>query len=246
MDNLPVSVAKLVKSLQIKKYRSREKSFLVQGTKSFLELLNSDYELLFVVGTAEFYQKHSNEFSVTFPFYQTTESRLAALGTFDSNQSVVAVVRQKENIKPLFASDTWILALDDIRDPGNLGTIIRTADWFAIENIIASPSTADFYNPKTISASMGSFTRVKVFYSDLYDFFSGYSGKIYLSDLEGINIRDKISFEPGAIVLGNESTGVRSYWKGLPHTRINIPGSSRVNSLNVAVSCGIILDRLKG
>jgi len=159
---------KFIKSLQIKKYRKQEQSFIVEGAKSVRELLDSDFEVVTLVGTAGFLStvKPKNHFETI----EASESEMDGLGEFQSNDAALAVARTKPNEFFSVNPDEFALLLDDIRDPGNLGTIIRTADWFGVTKIVASAETADFYNPKVISATMGSFTRVKIFYTPLADY----------------------------------------------------------------------------
>jgi len=218
--------------------------FLVQGEKSFDELTKAGFEIQYIVGTSEFFELRPFLLNKYTGVYLSTEKELSSLGSFSSNNAVIAVVKQKKNAEIIPKPDEFILVLDDIRDPGNLGTILRTADWFGIRTIIASETTADLYNPKVINASMGSFTRVTVYYTSLSDYFTKHPMPLYVSDLEGQNLHSTDQFAPGAIVLGNESKGVGDWWKALPAHKIRIPGGSSTESLNVGVSCGILLDRI--
>jgi RNA methyltransferase, TrmH family len=155
--------AKYIKSLQVKKYRIQEQRFLVEGRKSVEELLRSSFEVESIIateGTASQIMSEKVEVIVG------NDSELANLGSFQSNDSMLAIARMKPN-NEIQIEHEFGLVLDDIRDPGNLGTIIRTADWYGVNKIIASKETADFYNSKTISATMGSFCRIEIFYTDL-------------------------------------------------------------------------------
>lgn len=149
---------KYVQSLQIKKYRQEHQRFLVEGAKSVQELLKSDLETELLLCTSKFFienEKILKKISVE----QISQTELEKLGTLQSNDAALAVVKMREN-KPIIAdADEFVLVLDDIRDPGNLGTILRIADWYGIKKVICSETTVDFYNPKVVSASMGSFTR---------------------------------------------------------------------------------------
>ncbi len=247
MEKLPKSTAKLIKSLQIKKYRASEQSFLVQGAKSFNELIRSNFQIQRVVATPSFYETIPNDLLQTkgISFYYANERELEAVGSFKSNESVIAVVQMPNATQnPEIGPNELAIVLDDIRDPGNLGTIIRTADWFGIKNIIASPTTADFYNPKVINSTMGSFTRVNVFYTELYEFCAKYKGSIFVSDMIGTNIRNLATPKSGLLVMGNESQGVAPFWEKLKVEKVSIPGGTGTESLNVAVACGILLERL--
>ena len=139
----------------------------------------------------------------------------------------------------------FVLVLDDIRDPGNLGTIIRTADWYGIHKIVASVETADFYNPKVISATMGSFTRVSIFYTDLPQYLSGIKHRIFGAFLNGKNIHE-VSFAPGGlVVIGNESRGISATLNSYITDKITIPRYGEAESLNAAIATAIICDNLR-
>src|SRR5690606_31050217 len=168
---------KFIKSLQIKKYRKQEQCFIVQGAKSVQELLNSDFETVTVIGTATVLASLKTKSGVE--LLETNEKELSQLSEFQTNDSVLAVARIKPAKVFQPRPEEFVLVLDDIRDPGNLGTIIRTADWYGINHIIASPETADFYNPKVISATMGSFSRTTVYYVDLLPVLSRTNQKVY-------------------------------------------------------------------
>lgn len=237
---------KWIKSLQLKKYRLEEQSFVVQGLKGVTEVLDSSFTTHLVVGTesvlktlrARFKEKKMVEWHVV------TTTVLESMSSFQSNDAVLAVAQFREQTIPEQNENEFILALDDIRDPGNLGTIIRTADWFGIKSIIASPQTADFYNPKTISASMGSFCRVQVAYTDLELFLENASVSIYGAFLNGRDIHHQNFGKGGIIVVGNESNGISDKVAKYIRNRIFIPGTGNAESLNAAIATGIILDNV--
>ena len=160
---IPKSTVKLIKSLHIKKYRVNEQLFLVEGKKNVLELVKSDFRIQFIVSTPAFFSDHQALFGDHVIWHQCDETELTRLSVLEHNNTVMAVVRQQpvDRRFPKMNGEI-ILALDDIRDPGNLGTILRIADWYGIQHVVASPQTSEFYNPKVIQASMGSFTRVKI------------------------------------------------------------------------------------
>ncbi len=159
---------KLVKSLQIKKFRVKEGLFLVEGTKSVLELVNSSFNIKAIFCTQTFYNDYAAQLVKTKALIEvTTEQDLEAGGTFTTNNAVIAVAYIKPQKKIILELSEIGLMLDSVKDPGNLGTIIRIADWYGINKIVMSPDCVDFYNPKVITSSMGSFTRVEFFYADL-------------------------------------------------------------------------------
>jgi TrmH family RNA methyltransferase len=138
------------------------------------------------------------------------------------------------------------LALDEVRDPGNLGTIIRIADWYGISKMVLSPNTADFYNPKVLQASMGSFTRIQFFYQDLSDFITTSSRiPVYGAFLEGENIHQAHLTTDGIIVMGSESHGISPHVERYVGRKITIPPFGKAESLNVAVATAIICDNFR-
>ena len=236
---------KWVKSLQLKKYRQEEQCFMVQGMKGVQELLKSDYTIEMVVSTEDVLrqvgraiQKKVGEWIVASP------RELEAMGSFESNGYILAIARMKNIPLPEPEAGKYLLVLDDIRDPGNLGTIIRTADWFGIGQIVASQQTADVYNPKTISATMGSFCRVQVTYTDIFTFLSGCKVPVYGAFLSGRNVHNEKFGKGGIVVIGNESNGISPDVEKLVSHRISVPGRGKAESLNAAMATGIILDNI--
>ena len=169
---------KYIQSLHNKKYRSEYGEFLVEGEKGLEELLASDFEIVRLYCSQEFAEKHSALSEAVI----ASAAAIAAVSTFKSNSTGVAVVKQKREAPPQnFGRVT--LFLDTLRDPGNLGTIVRLADWYGIAHVICSPETVEFYNPKVISSTMGSFTRVHVSYTDLPPFLGNFPYPVYGADL---------------------------------------------------------------
>jgi TrmH family RNA methyltransferase len=243
-----ISKAKIkwIKSLQLKKYRHEEQSFVVQGLKGVTELLNSSFITELVIGTEQILKSLQDKFEgkKNLEWLKATSTVLEAIGSFQSNDTVLAVARWRDQPVPSSNENEYYLALDDIRDPGNLGTIIRTSDWFGINTIIASPQTADFYNPKTISASMGSFCRVQVAYTELSNYLKEATVPIYGAFLNGRDIHLQNFGKGGIVVVGNESNGISEAVSKLIRNRIFIPGTGNAESLNAAIATGIILDNI--
>jgi TrmH family RNA methyltransferase len=242
---LSKNTIKMVKSLQLKKYRHEHQLFLVEGKKSVLELLNSSIKIERIIGTEEFIKESLNEKQLTDNQIDiTNENTLSGLGTFDTNNSVIAIAHFKTQVINL-RKDEKTLALDNIQDPGNLGTIIRTADWFGIKNIYCSENTVDLYNPKVISSTMGSFTRINIEYCNLKNKLETLSNEgftIYGAFMDGKDI-NKIDFKSGLLVMGNEANGIRAEIKPFISDKIGISGHGNTESLNVAVATGIILNK---
>jgi RNA methyltransferase, TrmH family len=233
---------KFIKSLQVKKYRKQEQCFLVQGAKSVQELLTSDFEILFLAATPEYLETFPN---IKTEVIETSEKELSALSEFQTNESVLAVAKMRPNEPIQLQQGAFALVLDDIRDPGNLGTILRTGDWYGINTVIASAETADFYNPKVISASMGSFIRTNIFYTDLTTELSSYKGRVFGAYLDGNNVHEE-KFEGGGLILiGNEARGIAAELQRFVTDRITIPRYGHAESLNAAIATAIICDNIR-
>ena len=237
---------KYINSLQQKKFRVENQSFVVEGAKSVLELLKSDYiiEMLFV--TDEFFAENENVLQ-NFPIQveKANQTDLEKAGSFSSNNAALAVVKTKENEELLVKENEFALILDDIRDPGNLGTIIRVADWYGIHKLICSNATVDFYNPKVISATMGSFTRTNLYYTDLEEFIKNQCVNIYGTLLDGDNIHQTKFSDSGYIVIGNEANGISESIEKLITHKITIPRFGQAESLNAGIATAVVLDNLR-
>jgi len=218
--------------------------FVVEGAKSVLELLHSDFQISSLYLTDDFSKKYENLLkSVKVEIISVKQQELEGLGTFSSNNAALAVVKIKDNNLLLIEQEELVLVLDEVKDPGNLGTIIRIADWYGIQKIVCSNDTAEVYNPKVISSTMGSFTRVKIYYCDLLEYFGrGLKEKVYAAMLDGEDVH-KVKFEKkGYLIMGNESSGIRAELHPFISEKISIPRKGRAESLNVAVATGIICD----
>jgi RNA methyltransferase, TrmH family len=223
---MPISqrMRKFITSLQLKKYRKQEQCFVVQGAKSVHELLASDFHVQLVLATPDFLAKA--QILPGTEVVQVGEKELAGLSEFQTNDSALAVAKMKSNQAPSIPSHEFALVLDDIRDPGNLGTIIRTADWFGISRIVASEETADFYNPKVISATMGSFVRVALFYTDLQQ----YLGYRFTAPI----LTDKMcipwpSQKEGSSLLATNRVASQTILKNTSHRRLPSHNMGRQN-----------------
>ena len=244
---------KYIQSLHQKKYRQQQGAFLVEGAKSVQEVLRSGFTVELVVATDVFYKENAH-----LTDHQRTPVEIASVvdleraGTLESNNAALAVVRTKEN-RPLLAEPGEIaLILDDIRDPGNLGTILRIADWYGVQKILCSETTADVYNPKVISASKGSFTRVDWWYGDIVGVLNQLTTTpepwqaVYGAFLDGENVH-KLTASPagGYLVMGNESNGIRPAVAQCVTKRVTIPRYGEAESLNVGIATAVLLDNLR-
>lgn len=239
---------KFLKSLHHKKYRKVHQTFLVEGQKNSLETLKSDRPIQSIYCTEAFFNLYSSLIETkTSDYHIVSPQDLAQAGTLVSNQSSLLLMDMPDIPVPTVSSENYTLVLDGIQDPGNLGSILRIADWFGISQIIASLDTVDVYNPKVIAASMGSFLRVQVYCTELLDFFKKINPKnIYGASLEGEDLH-QIQFAPqgGYLVLGNESQGIRPDTYRFVQHRVHIPRYGQAESLNVAMATAIICDNLR-
>ncbi len=239
---------KYVQSLQIKKYRQEHQRFLVEGAKSVVELLSADFEIEVLLCTEKFFIENEKKLRKIL-VEQISQSELEKLGTLQSNDTALAVVKMRENSFLSAAENEFVLVLDDIRDPGNLGTILRIADWYGINKVICSENTVDFYNPKVISASMGSFTRIKTYYSEIAKYMEKIQNvenvEIIGTFLNNKNVHHFDFPKNGYIVLGNESNGISAEVEQFITQKITIPRFGHAESLNVGIATAVVLDNLK-
>lgn len=234
---------KFFKSLQIKKYRQQSGNFLVEGAKGVEEALKSDLQVDHLIITEEYKaQLLANDFQLKGEVELVSESELRAAGTFSSNNAGLAVLKIPEQQQLSLPKKGLTILLDDVRDPGNLGTIIRMADWYGIKRIICSHETADIYNPKVINSTMGSFTRVEVLYADLKELLAEITLPVYGTLLNGKSIYEEELSTDAVILMGNESKGISDRLLSYVDHPIKIPGRGGAESLNVAIATAITLD----
>ena len=233
---------KLLRALGQKKQRKAQGLFLVQGEKNVLELANSNLKTKQIFATADFLSSYHDDLK-RFECVQATEDELTKASTLVSNNTAIAVVEIPDTTAP--KAEGIIIGLDGVSDPGNLGTIIRVADWYGIKHIVASRDCADPYNPKTISATMGSFGRVTVTQLDLPEYLEQSELPIYGAFLQGVSVH-KTSFSgQGILLMGSESHGIREAAAQFVTDKITIPLFGGAESLNVAMATGIILDNMR-
>jgi len=237
------SKLKLIKSLKNKKSRESLNLFVVEGLKGIIEVNNSSYDILFTVVSRRTFNNNKS-YLPSENIFILDEEEIQKISNLKKNKVGLSVVKSKNDVFSNTKINGLSIALDSINDPGNLGTIIRNADWFGIKNIICSKNTVDLYNPKTIQSSMGSFTRVNIFYDDLSNVFKNSPLKIYGTSSQIKGSIDSKSIKDGIILFGNESNGIRDDLKKYVHNWIFIKGKGNAESLNVSVSSGIILDNI--
>ena len=232
---------KLITSLQQKKYRFANQLFFAEGIKVIQELLASNFELVHLYSTKNDFEEVSN-FNKTV-ILESELKKITALTTPNSCLAVFKIAAEK----PIIESGL-ILALDSIRDPGNLGTILRLCDWFGINQIICSNETVDIYNPKVVQATMGSIARVNVNYIDLNAFVFQSKMPIYGTFMNGENIYKSELPQEGIIIMGNEANGISPELEKLVNNKITIPRFGtlqKTESLNVANATAIILSEFR-
>ena len=233
------SQIKHLRSLQLKKYRQKYNQFIVEGTKSVLEFLNSS---MLCVGMFAQEQVLENLSIDKFEdiLYVANTKQMNQLSALKQSSGLLACF-EIPTPQPISQQEQLVIALDDIRDPGNLGTIIRTADWFGLNQVICSKESVDCYNPKVIQSSMGSLSRVTVHYKDLASLPLDFpEHELMIADMEGEDYR-AVSFERGILVIGNEGHGVSEMITKMAHRRVSIPRIGEAESLNAAISAAIIL-----
>ena len=234
---------KFIQSLQQKKSRLEQGLFLAEGPKIVEEVINSNFIIERICGTEEYFNKTAN-IPLNIKQQIVSEEELSKISCLNTPQQVISIIESKNNdIYSLQISD-WCITLDGIQDPGNMGTIIRTADWFGIKNIVCSNDTADLYNPKVIQSTMGSFTRVNVYYTNLTEWLSQQKLPVYGAVLNGENIFNLPLKDKGIIMIGNEGRGIRAENIHYIKIPVTIPRLGNTESLNAAVATGIILSHL--
>lgn len=233
---------KLLRALGQKKQRKAHGLFLVQGEKNVLELAKSALAVQQIFATEEFLAQHGKELA-SFECIEASLDDLTKASTLVSNNAAIAVVEIPRVEIPL--AQGLMIALDGVSDPGNLGTIIRVADWYGIKHIVASSDCADPYNPKTISATMGSFGRVQVSLVDLPSYLEQANVPVYGAFLEGESVHKTAFSAQGILLMGSESHGVREQASKFVTDKITIPAFGGAESLNVAMATGIILDNMR-
>lgn len=231
-----------VRSLQDKKQRQKYDQFVVEGEKSITELLKSHYEIHILYALDEWIDQNMDRIGKV-KVESVSESELKQISSHQSPQKVVAVVNIPAP-KPIGKDDRFILALDEIQDPGNLGTILRIADWYGIKNIICSKGCTDIYNPKCINSTMGSFMRVNVVYDDIVKLSETLGKPLIVAVFDGLNIHEGKLPNSGIIVVGNEGHGISASIINMAQHRLTIPRFGGAESLNVAVSTAVLLDNL--
>ena len=224
---------KFIKSLSLKKNRIKEQLFIAEGEKIVSELLKSDFEIKNIYATKEWKVNNDN-------ITQISNAELQRISNLKSPNKVLAVVQFKNH--KIIKHDGITLVLDEINDPGNLGTIIRMCDWFGVNQIICSKNTVDIFNPKVVQSAMGSTFRVQVNYTDLENYLSDIKTPIYGAFMDGKNLKEVKIPKSAHLVMGNEANGITAEINKLITDKVAIKNIGKsAESLNVAVATSILL-----
>ncbi|MDX1271022.1 RNA methyltransferase [Bizionia paragorgiae] len=236
---LSKSQIKVITRLKQKKYRVQDGIFVAEGIKVINELLDSHLELQHLFTTVSFGTVLEKEQLIT-------EAELKKISFLKTPNKALALFKIPQ--QQAIPTNQFVVALDNVRDPGNLGTIIRLCDWFGVEELVCNTETVDCYNPKVIQATMGSITRVNVSYIDLESYLKASNSPVFGAFMDGDNVYKTTLPETGILVLGNEANGISPEIEALVTNRIAIPrfgALQATESLNVATATAILLSEFK-
>lgn len=237
---LSKSQIKLINSLSQKKYRQKNGLFMAEGIKVIKELLNSNFELERLFSQADIFFTEKDKMQLV------EENELKKITKLSTSQTALALFKIPQHTAEV--KEDFIVALDGVRDPGNLGTIIRLCDWFGVKQLLCSNDTADCYNPKVIQATMGSIARVEVIYTNLAEELPMLKLPIFGTFMNGENVYESSLPSKGILVLGNEANGITTGIEQIITNKLSIPqfgNAKNTESLNVATATAIFLSEFK-
>lgn len=236
---------KYIQTLGQKKQREQERVFIAEGPKLVAELLTQCPGQAVEIFATEDWINAGYLLPAMLPVHRIDDFELAKISQLTNPHQVVALVKMFEPANSPDPAAAIVLALDAIRDPGNLGTIIRIADWFGIRHIVCSEDSADVYNPKVVQATMGSLFRVPVHYCSIADWLEQHpAARIYAAMLDGKSVRTFQPISAGVVVIGNEGQGISAALQEKANVKVTIERRGEAESLNAAVATGIILSHL--
>ena len=239
---------KKLRRLQRKKERLNSGLFVVEGKKIVAEMLQSNVSFSELYALDSWFDKNPSYLQADNCFV-LSEKDLAQVSTLKTPNEVLLVLKQKEQSSfDVLSDESLVLALDTVNDPGNLGTIIRLADWFGVQHILCTSDTVDQYNPKTVQSAMGSINRIQLHYGDLSQMLSNLkSHTIYASDLNGDSIYSIDFSKKSILLMGSESHGISDGILSVVNKKITIPtfSNSGIDSLNVATATAIVLSEFR-
>lgn len=236
MEKISLQKIKWIKSLHLKKNRDKEKVVLVEGLKLVTELAIQFPSLVHSIYVSS---DINDSLESNFDCFKCTENEMERISQFYSASTLLGVFREPP--APAFNPTERVLVLEGIQDPGNLGTIIRTADWFGIKQIVCSEDTVNMYNSKVIQSSMGSAFRMSVFYENLAEFLQKMNTTVHGALLDGENLAEIDPKEIKILVMGNEGKGISPGIQKHINQAVTIPGYGQAESLNVSIATGIFL-----
>lgn len=236
---------KYIQSLGQKKFRQEEKLFIAEGPKLVNELAAEKNVVIQEIYAVKGWIEENKQALMHLPLHEITTAELKKISQLSTPNEVLAIVKQFDHSGKIILDNKVTLGLQTIQDPGNLGTIIRIADWYGIEQIICSIDTADIYNSKVVQSTMGSITRIKIVYTEIEQLLSeNKSIPVYAATLDGSDVTKMNKINEGVILIGNESKGISPALQQFAKTKITIPRRGKAESLNAAVATGIILSHL--
>ncbi|MEJ7767006.1 MAG: RNA methyltransferase [Chitinophagaceae bacterium] len=241
------SQVKYIQSLNEKKFRNEEGVFVAEGPKIVRELMAaSNMQVVTLFATTPWLSSLTNLQELSAELHELSEDELQRISFMATPNQVLGVFKQPAFAVDSLFADNLSLLLDGIQDPGNMGTIIRIADWFGIRQVIASRNSVDVFNPKVIQSTMGSIARVQITYHDIDEFIGQHAGiPLYASSLNGKPLASFGKVKEGMLLIGNESKGVRDELIERAQHQVTIPRFGDAESLNAAVATGIILSHLR-
>ena len=245
---LTKKIAKYIQSLSHKKFRDEEKSFIAEGPKVVEEFLTTKiFHCELIVAESDWLKESQTLLNGLDPntIFEVESHRLQSLSILKTSNKVLGIFKQTINGSDPKLTGKISLMLDDLQDPGNMGTIIRIADWFGIDQIVCSNNSVECYNPKVVQSTMGSLARVNIFYTDLLPFIQNNKEiPLYSAALDGESVFKMGLLKEAIIVIGNESKGIHEELLKLSAHKITIPRFGHAESLNAAVAAGIILSHV--
>jgi RNA methyltransferase, TrmH family len=238
------SVIKDIQSLALKKHREQKGCYLAEGPKMIDELLRHHRQQIVSIYATQDWVDINRSLCNDLSVVSITESELLRISQWHSPHQVVAVVRQPMYSNPV-ATDQLTLVCCGLQDPGNLGTIIRTADWFGVRQLVCSPDTVDCFNPKVVQSTMGSIFRMAIHYLDVERWIDQYAEvPVLAATLQGTDVRTLSPYSEAILLIGSESTGIPAALLAKANLSVSIPAKGKAESLNAAVAAGILLSYL--
>lgn len=237
---------KHLQGLKLKKYRQNYGDFVIEGEKLVTEALLENVFPDLLIATPDWLEAHKGRLPEHIAMAEATQADIAKISSLSTPQPVLALVKkQTVSEQDIVVNGKWSIALDGISDPGNLGTIIRTADWFGVDTIICSTDCVELYNPKVVQSTMGSLFRVQVLYTDLSAFLSRQHIPKYAAVLGGTSLFQQHLSKEGILVIGSESHGISAEVQKKCTQTVTIPSYGRCESLNAAVAASVILSEVR-